>query len=190
LLAVGWAIFLIRELANGFAMDTTSLLLLNICQGAAVLEIVHVAIKWVKSPLFTTFIQVVSRVFVLVFINIVPREELIRIFGVTGVALVTVAWGITEVVRYSYYSSSLLGKEISILTYLRYTLFIILYPIGVCGEWLILLSVMKENNWELNIINIFMGIVLLTYIPFFPKLYMYMWNQRGRKIRSRDNEYK
>lgn len=183
LLAGGWAVFLLRELLNGFAMDSTSLRLLNFCQGAAVLEIGHVAMKWVKSPLFTTFIQVFSRVFVLVFINIVPKEELICIFGITGVALITIAWGITEIVRYSYYFASLRGKEIPWLTYLRYTLFIVLYPIGVCGEWLILLSVMKMNHWELNAINMLLGIVLLTYFPFFPELYMYMWGQRRRKLK-------
>jgi len=190
LLAIGWAIFLVCELAKGFAMDSTSLLLLNICQGAAVLEILHVGLKWVKSPLFTTFIQVFSRVFVLVFINLVPSEELIRILGITGVALITIAWGITEVVRYSYYFSTLLGKEIYWLTFLRYTLFIVLYPIGVCGEWMILLSVMKMNNWGFNAINIFLGVVLLTYFPFFPKLYMYMWKQRGKKDLAGMKKYK
>lgn len=191
LLAIGWAVFLIRELATGFAMDGTSLLLLNICQGAAVLEIVHVVVKWVKSPIFTTFIQVFSRVFVLVFINIVPGEGLIRISGITGVALITIAWGITEIVRYAYYFSSLLEGETGWLTYLRYTLFIALYPIGVCGEWLILLSVMRMNSWGFNAINAIMGIILLSYLPFFPKLYRYMWKQRGKKIgRMPESDYK
>ncbi len=182
LLAIGWAIFLIRELAAGFVMDYTSLLLLNICQAAAVLEIVHVAVKWVKSPIFTTFIQVFSRVFVLVFINLVPAEELIGILGITGVVLITIAWGITEAVRYAYYFSSLLEREIKWLTYLRYTLFIALYPIGVCGEWLILLSLMRMSSWDFNAINVIMGIVLLSYFPFFPKLYLHMWKQRRKKI--------
>ena len=182
LLAIGWSIFLIRELKTGFAMDSTSLLLLNICQGAAILEIGHVAIGWVKSPLFTTSIQVFSRLFVLVLINIVPTDELIGFFGITGVLLVTIAWGVTEIVRYGYYLSSLLDKEKEWLTFLRYTLFIVLYPIGVLGEWLILLSVMKMNNWDWNIVNIFLGAVLLSYLPFFPKLYMYMWKQRGKKL--------
>ncbi len=184
LLAIGWAIFLVRELLNGFAMDSTFLLLLNICQGAAVLEIVHAALKWVSSPVFTTFIQVFSRIFVLVFINLSFYYHcgLIQFFGVTGVVLVTIAWGVTEIIRYSYYFFSLLNQEISWLAYMRYTFFIVLYPIGVVGEWLILLSVMKENDWSFNSVNIFLGIVLLTYLPFFPKLYMYMWRQRRKKL--------
>ncbi|HXH17565.1 MAG TPA: protein tyrosine phosphatase-like domain-containing protein [Chitinophagales bacterium] len=182
ILAIGWAAFVGGELLNGFAMDAVSLLLLNICQGAAVLEIVHAARGWVSSPVFTTFIQVFSRLFVLVFINLLSQSELIRVFGITGVTLVTLAWGITEMVRYSYYFVSLLNKQIQWLTFLRYTLFIGLYPMGVSGEWMILLSAMKANDWSLNAMNIFLGIVLLSYLPFFPKLYMYMWRQRKKKV--------
>ena len=182
LLAIGWTIFFVREVVGGFPMDATSLLLLNICQGAAVLEILHAALKWVSSPVFTTFIQVFSRIFVLVWINILPEDSLIKIMEVDGVVLVTIAWSITEIVRYSLYFFTLLQKEISWLTYLRYTLFIVLYPMGVTGEWLILLSILKLNAWAFTPINIFIGIILLTYFPFFPKLYLYMWQQRRKKI--------
>jgi hypothetical protein len=182
LLAAGWAVFLLRELATGFAMDQTSLLLLNICQGAAALEIVHAALRWVSSPVFTTFIQVFSRIFVLVFINLLAKDELISISGITGVMMVTVAWGITEVVRYGYYFVSLLNKELRWLTFSRYTFFIVLYPVGVAGEWMILLSVMKTGGWSWSPLNILLGMVLLSYFPFFPQLYMYMWRQRRKKL--------
>jgi very-long-chain (3R)-3-hydroxyacyl-CoA dehydratase len=182
LLTVGWAFFFIREIALGFPMNATSLLLLNICQGAAALEILHAALKWVSSPVFTTFIQVFSRIFVLVWINLLPKDALIEICGVNGVVLVTIAWSITEIIRYSYYFFTLLQKEIYPLTYLRYTLFIVLYPLGVTGEWLILLSIMKQHGWALNPMNIFIGVILLTYLPFFPKLYLYMWKQRKKKV--------
>lgn len=182
LLAIGWAVFFIREIALGFPMDSISLILLNICQGAAALEILHAALKWVSSPVFTTFIQVFSRIFVLVWINLLPKDVLIEIGGVNGVVLVTIAWSITEIIRYSFYFCSLLGKEVYPLTWMRYTFFIGLYPLGVTGEWLILLSILKLHGWALNPMTIFIGIILLTYIPFFPKLYMYMWGQRKKKI--------
>ena len=185
LLTIGWTVFFVREIFSGFQMDATSLLLLNICQGAAALEVVHAALKWVSSPVFTTFIQVFSRIFVLVWINILisDLDSLIQIFfGVNGVVLVTIAWSITEIVRYSLYFFTLLQKKIRWLTYLRYTLFIALYPLGVTGEWLILLSILKLNVWALTPMNIFIGIIMLTYFPFFPKLYLYMWQQRKKKI--------
>ncbi len=182
LLALGWAVFLIREIINGFSLDATSLLLLNICQGAAVLEILHAALKWVSSPVFTTLIQVFSRIFVLVFINLLARNEMISFAGIDGVMMITVAWGVTEIIRYSFYFFSLRNSEIKALTFLRYTLFIGLYPLGVTGEWLILLSVMKSSGWVFSPLNIFIGIALLSYIPFFPKLYLYMWKQRRKKV--------
>ncbi len=41
------------------------------------------------------------------------------------------AWSITEMIRYSFYAGGLLHMTPGVLTWLRYTLFIILYPIGV-----------------------------------------------------------
>lgn len=184
LLAIGWTIFVIYELLNGFRINSTSLLLLNICQGAAVLEIVHALLRWVSSPPLTTFIQVFSRVFVLVFINLLTHNELISIFGITGVDFIIIAWGFTEVIRYSFYSSSLLNKQFRWLTFFRYTLFIILYPLGMIGEWMILLSIMKVNNWAITPLNILIGLILVSYVPLFPKLYIYMWKQRAKKLES------
>lgn len=181
-LAFGWALFLLLQLLNGFELSAASLLLLNTCQAAAALEILHAALKWVSSPVFTTFIQVFSRIFVLIWINLLPADSLITVLGMNGVMLVTVVWSLTEIIRYSLYFFTLLQKEIKWLIYLRYTLFIVLYPLGVTGEWLILLSVLKQNAWAFTLINIFIGIILLTYFPFFPKLYLYMWTQRKKKL--------
>ena len=51
-----------------------------------------------------------------------------------GLTLVLLAWCLVEIVRYSYYATNLINVNIGILTWLRYTLFIILYPMGVTGE--------------------------------------------------------
>eukprot|EP00913_Durusdinium_trenchii_P020344 g19112.t1 len=45
-----------------------------------------------------------------------------------------VAWSITEVVRYSYYALNTAGVQLSPLTWLRYSTFLLLYPAGVTGE--------------------------------------------------------
>jgi very-long-chain (3R)-3-hydroxyacyl-CoA dehydratase len=44
------------------------------------------------------------------------------------------AWSVAEVVRYPFYALSLLGLESSVLLWLRYTLFLVLYPIGAVSE--------------------------------------------------------
>jgi very-long-chain (3R)-3-hydroxyacyl-CoA dehydratase len=44
------------------------------------------------------------------------------------------AWSATEVIRYSFYGFTLLGKIPSWLLWLRYTTFYLLYPIGATSE--------------------------------------------------------
>jgi hypothetical protein len=44
------------------------------------------------------------------------------------------AWSVTEVIRYPFYVVSLLGKDIYALNWLRYTLFLVLYPLGAGSE--------------------------------------------------------
>ena len=44
------------------------------------------------------------------------------------------AWSITEVVRYLFYALNLLGVEVYPVKWLRYSMFVVLYPLGVAGE--------------------------------------------------------
>jgi very-long-chain (3R)-3-hydroxyacyl-CoA dehydratase len=182
LLFTGWSVFFFYTLLHGFVLDDFSLMLLNICQVAALLEIVHAALKWTPSPVFTTTLQIFSRVFVLYWLNVVPVEQEIEVLGINGITIVSIAWSVTEMVRYSHYFFSLLGKPLPVLNYLRYTLFIFLYPLGITGEGMIMVSVLKMSGWEISVINGVIVVVLLSYIPFFPKLYGYMWSQRRKKL--------
>ena len=116
------------------------------------------------------------------------------------------AWGITEVVRYSYYALKLAGLEISLLTWLRYSLFLVLYPTGVLSELFCLRKVVYffpiwgGENWlttssfvqMLGVENTKFLIVTLycgLYVPFFPMLFGLMLRQRkkilGRKPRNK-----
>jgi hypothetical protein len=47
---------------------------------------------------------------------------------------------------------------------------------------MIMVSVLKMSGWEISVINGVIVVVLLSYIPFFPKLYGYMWSQRRKKL--------
>ena len=107
------------------------------------------------------------------------------------------AWSITEIIRYSYYTSSLLNVKIGLLTWLRYTLFIILYPLGAGSELLCIykafpdMALFKPYDIELpNIFNFTFNlqylviIIVLSYLFVFPQLYFYMFAQR-KKILGR-----
>ncbi|XP_025686125.1 uncharacterized protein [Arachis hypogaea] len=60
------------------------------------------------------------------------------------------AWSISEVIRYSHYAFSCIGNCPYWITYLRYTAFIVLYPLGVGpGEiWIMYqaLPIVKKKN--------------------------------------------
>ena len=45
-----------------------------------------------------------------------------------------IAWSATEVVRYSYFVLNLRGSIPAFMTWLRYNMFYILYPIGITSE--------------------------------------------------------
>ena len=60
-----------------------------------------------------------------------------------------IAWGVTEVIRYSFYAFKQVGEAPAVLTWLRYTTFIVLYPLGVSSElamvWLALPLIRKRG---------------------------------------------
>jgi len=162
---------------------------LKIFQTAAVMEVVHAAVGIVPSNVFLTLFQVLSRVFALWgVLDLSPPSQISY-----GVPLLLFAWTITEITRYSYYVLHLVGFS-KLIEWFRYTLFIVLYPIGVTGELLCiyqaLFYVKEKSLWSMTMPNAFnitfdyqyflIG-VMLMYIPFFPQLYFHMFAQR-RKV--------
>lgn len=88
------------------------------------------------------------------------------------------AWGITEVIRYPFYAMKELGEVPFALTWLRYTTFIVLYPLGVSSElamvWLALPELRRTGVWSApmpNVLNFdfhyhtLCFLVMLAYAP-------------------------
>jgi very-long-chain (3R)-3-hydroxyacyl-CoA dehydratase len=163
---------------------------LKIFQTAAVMEVVHAAVRIVPSNVFLTLFQVLSRIFALWgVLNISSPSQ-----TCLGVPLLLFAWTITEIIRYSYYVLHLVGFS-KLIEWFRYTLFIVLYPIGVTGELICIyyaLSFVRERSmWSIKMPNAFnltfdyqyflIG-VMLMYIPFFPQLYCHMFAQRKKVL--------
>lgn len=154
-------------------------------------QVVHAAIGLVKSnPILTTF-QVLSRVAVVSLVLLATPENYAA--SSLGLPLALLAWSITEIIRYLYYLTNLIEFVPYLLTWLRYTLFIVLYPIGVTGELLCTYSAAQygatnpqaldsifPNTWNYAYYYTII-VIMLTYIPCFPMLYFHMVGQR-RKI--------
>ena len=105
-------------------------------------------------------------------------------------ALCVIPWSIAEIIRYSYYIAKESDHEIRILTWLRYSAFIILYPFGVTGElltiWQALPLIRKQKILRYPMPNTYnfsfdlpstLYIYLLLYFPFFIQIYTYMLSQ-------------
>ena len=82
-----------------------------------------------------------------------------------GYSSMLVAWSVTEVIRYSYFTFTLSGYNPKPLTWLRYNTFSVLYPLGISSEcWLIYKAIApakkirQEFAWVLQLI-------LVIYIP-------------------------
>uniref|UniRef100_A0AAF5PKA3 Very-long-chain (3R)-3-hydroxyacyl-CoA dehydratase n=1 Tax=Wuchereria bancrofti TaxID=6293 RepID=A0AAF5PKA3_WUCBA len=169
---------------------------LQIFQSAAILEIVHAAACFVRSPVGTTTMQVFSRVsLVFILYKVVSAQASI------GVLFFLIAWSVTEIIRYSYYGLALINAVSYIHTWLRYSLFIMLYPLGVCGELLVILAALpevatkKHLTVELpNLCNIgfsfwwYLIAYIILYIPGFPQMYLYMLKQRKKVLSVEANK--
>lgn len=178
---------------------------LKISQTAALMEVLHSAIRLVRSPVMITAMQVASRIWLLWGI-IVPvngptttgKLEILRIgqfdFSLSIITLMT-AWCLSEIIRYSFFALKELGLSPYFSLWLRYTAFIPLYPLGVGSElamvWLALPTIKATGLWSVQLPNRFnFGfdyhtaciVGMLTYLPGFPQLYGYMLVQRKKNL--------
>lgn len=60
-----------------------------------------------------------------------------------------IAWSVTEVIRYSFFTMTISGFQPRPLTWLRYTTFYILYPIGISSECALIWKAIEPAG-ELN----------------------------------------
>ncbi|MBE7179853.1 MAG: protein tyrosine phosphatase-like domain-containing protein [Terriglobus roseus] len=121
----------------------------------------------VRAPLFTTLLQVGSRLLMVWgiwhFFPGVPARE-------WATATMLLAWSATETVRYGFFFGQLGGLEDvggtpPWLTWLRYNTFFVLYPMGISSEcWLIYKSIgpAVERDERLGYV---LGAILAGYIP-------------------------
>jgi very-long-chain (3R)-3-hydroxyacyl-CoA dehydratase len=61
-------------------------------------------------------------------------------------ATMVLAWSATEVIRYLYYAFGLVGFTPRPLTWLRYTTFYLLYPIGAGSEAFLIFSTLPKTS--------------------------------------------
>ncbi|KAB0390680.1 hypothetical protein E2I00_007924 [Balaenoptera physalus] len=118
-----------------------------------------------------------------------------------SVLLFVIAWTITEIIRYSFYTFSLLNHLPYLIKWARYTLFIVLYPMGVSGELLTIYAalpfVRQSGLYSISLPNkynfsfdyyTFLILIMISYIPTHFVTFLSCWkrkwseSQRGPQV--------
>ncbi|KAF7215345.1 3-hydroxyacyl-CoA dehydratase 2 [Nothobranchius furzeri] len=170
---------------------------LKFFQTGAILEVREAPAGIVPSSVVLTGFQVMSRVFLTWAVTHSVRE----VQSEDSVLLFVTAWTVTEIIRYSFYTFSLLNHLPYLIKWARYTFFIVLYPMGVTGELLTIYAalpyVQKTGLYSVTLPNkynfsfdyyTFLILVMVSYIPLFPQLYFHMIRQR-KKVLGHTEDY-
>ena len=173
---------------------------LIVVQWALCMEILHAVVGLVPSPPHVVFLQVFSRVFVLA-----AAQNLPAVTQQWACGLMIISWCLVEVPRYAFYIFAKLGPPGPkgtpyFIFFLRYSLFFVLYPTGITGEVLMLRSAMTYlgtavsdqpmvNLYGLSIhaywVSLIIELVLYTYVPGGPFMYMNMVGNRKSAFKKR-----
>lgn len=158
----------------------------------AIAEFFHALFRLVQSNPIITLLQIFGRcMLVAAGIEATPGAKVSP-----GLPIALFCWGLMEIIRYSYYVFHLaLPKVPRFLTWLRYTIFIPLYPTGFIGELLCFYwaqSYFRETDmWSISMPNrfnfsfsfyYFSWMLSIGYIPMFPQMYMHMFRQRRKAL--------
>ncbi len=93
-----------------------------------------------------------------------------------------VAWSATELVRYSYFALALCGVQPRALTWLRYSTFIVLYPLGIVSECRLILLASGPAARVHPLAPLVLYAVLVIYVPGSYVLYTHMLRQRRKTL--------
>ncbi|KAF9051067.1 PTPLA-domain-containing protein [Hymenopellis radicata] len=157
-------------------------------QTCAILEVAHVMLGWVRSPLVTTAMQVTSRLYAIWGVT----EQFPEVCSNPLYTTMVFAWSVTEVIRYSFYAANLLGHEPYPLLYLRYTAFYVLYPMGASSEAFLNYATLPSSSpipswssWAKGMwkpTDYIRAILFLIWWPGLYVMYTYMMAQRKKVL--------
>jgi very-long-chain (3R)-3-hydroxyacyl-CoA dehydratase len=119
------------------------------------LELVHAVKGLTKSGIYGLWKQTIARS-IHVYLIMPGSDEFNENFGLT---LLVLGWGITEVVKYSFYFWDLMGDKgegnfftsafeplVNLTRCLRYNMFLVLYPLGAGTQFYHIYLVHKANT--------------------------------------------
>lgn len=154
----------------------------------SLLEIFHAYRKWTHSSPLLCFLQIGARLMILYFVLALSIKFFIPIHHLfftndkveTIAHIMFIAWCTAEIIRYAYYLTELYQMKHDGLLWLRYTAFIICYPVGLICELYILTNVFVAT--PLLLLKILIILIFTGYAIAFPRLYLHLLKQRKQKL--------
>lgn len=133
------------------------------------LEVMHPLFGYTKGGMLMPFLQITGRNFVL-FIMIDAEE---RMQTKPVIFYLVLMWSTIELVRYPFYITQLLKRNIRLLTWLRYTIWIPLYPLGILCEGIVILrNIPYFEETERFTVALPNALNFAFHMPTFLKLYL------------------
>uniref|UniRef100_A0A8B9CJS7 Very-long-chain (3R)-3-hydroxyacyl-CoA dehydratase n=2 Tax=Anatidae TaxID=8830 RepID=A0A8B9CJS7_9AVES len=144
-------------------------LVMRLCQLLSVLEILHILIGIDKSRFFPRFLQITERIIVL-FVVINSQEE---VQGKYIVCVLFFLWNLLDVVRYTYNMLARTGIYYLPLTWLNFSLCILLYPLSVLAKaFAIYVSLPYFETFGTYSIKLPLPFAFSIYFPYVLKMYL------------------
>lgn len=165
---------------------------LMVAEGIQFLEVIHVIVGWSKGDFVSTLFQNLGR-WLILFIVVIPHESAHLL---PSFVMICFTWSAIEVIRYPYYILQLLNRSVELMTWLRYTAWIPLYPAGMLAEALTILysipEIRREGKFDLTLPNELnfsfnLSVVLQYYcivLVFLlgPRMFYHMYKQSFKKL--------
>ncbi|KAM3416313.1 Very-long-chain (3R)-3-hydroxyacyl-CoA dehydratase [Cercospora zeina] len=148
-------------------------------QTLSLLDVVHSATGLIPAPLGSTFTQIATRV-----IQVWLIWAGFSSTTATSIAFpaLLIAWSIADTIRYAYLALNLHGKAPDSLIWVRYSMFYVLYPVGIACEWWLMFRAVgpaSEVRWVLKPVFYFL---LALYVPGSYMMFTYMIKQRRKTL--------
>merc|ERR1719273_362190 len=143
----------------------------------ALLEIVHAFLGLVPSSVLVTFVQVMSRIFLVwVYSNNCLQSQIHW-----SLYLMIGSWSTVEMPRYLFYALKSSAQKVPFwIFWLRYSLFVILYPTGITGEVFQIWNSLSCYTDTFSVVRIFSFLLLSLYVPGSPFMVGKMFSQRRK----------
>lgn len=166
--------------------------MMSLCLATQFLEVFHNMAGYSKGSVVEALMQTCMRA--MIFFCLIQGEERMQTKPV--IFYLFLVWSMIELVRYPYYMLRVYDVEIGFLTWLRYTIWIPLYPLGFIFEGVVMLrdipyfeetekftmTLPNSLNFGFHFPSLLRIYLLFFFFPAMYKMMTHMYYQRVKKL--------